>query len=236
MNTKLEIITCSVNYSDFLSITLPRNKKLVDNVIVVTSMDDKNTEDICEENHVTYIKTNVFYLDGAVFNRGAALNQAKDLLLFNDWVLFLDADIVLPENFLRLLDLENLNPYKFYGVGRYYIETIEDLELYNNEQKQLKDFELNECLWGYGYFQLFNVKFFEKQEIEFVYPGSLTKNDTDLLFRIYWGLYKNWDNEKKDFVWHPEYQEKLNFNVIHLGQKIRNWDGRIAKNFLEKKI
>ena len=92
MSYKYEIITCSVNFSHILKETLPFNKKRVDNVVVVTTPTDFATHAVCRENEVEYIETDLFYKDGADFNKGLALNEAFKKLKYNDWVLHLDAD------------------------------------------------------------------------------------------------------------------------------------------------
>ena len=50
---KLQALTVSVNYSDFLVHAISANKNLFDKWVVVTDFDDWVTRRLCEENGVT---------------------------------------------------------------------------------------------------------------------------------------------------------------------------------------
>jgi hypothetical protein len=67
------ILTC-VNYSDYLRITLPINKQIFDNLVVVTHHKDLDTQNLCKEFGVEYVLTDSFYKNDATFNKGAAIN------------------------------------------------------------------------------------------------------------------------------------------------------------------
>ena len=70
---KIEVLVICVNYGDFLKITLPRNKKQIEDITVITSFDDKETIDICNQNDVDYILTDEFYRCNFPFVKSAGL-------------------------------------------------------------------------------------------------------------------------------------------------------------------
>lgn len=165
MSYKYEIITCSVNFSHILKETLPFNKKRVDNVVVVTTPTDFATHAVCRENEVEYIETDLFYKDGADFNKGLALNEAFKKLKYNDWVLHLDADTLLTGAYSPILTAENkdLDIEKLYGCMRIevkdqeeYLKIIKNLALFGDPLGVGNFIDKQEEL-ACGFFQLFNL-------------------------------------------------------------------------------
>lgn len=108
---KITAITTCYNYDDYLRETLPINRPLFDDYIVVTSRSDYMSYDTayfydCWVNHTDD------------FNKGEAINLAiggvKD-----GWIVHLDADIVLPYPAdLWEMIRGNLNPQCIYGTDR----------------------------------------------------------------------------------------------------------------------
>lgn len=117
MNKVEAIIVCK-DYSDFLAETLPENLSQLDDIIVVTHKDDKATQAVCNKNSVHFITTDSFEEYGHVFNKGAAINLGLDQLRAEDWVLHLDADIVLCKDFRRMLRQAQLKKDAIYGADR----------------------------------------------------------------------------------------------------------------------
>lgn len=94
----IEAITVCVNYSDYLSNTLPLLASRVDRVVVVTSTDDSATCAIADRLGVECLRTDAFrYCHGkpCSFNKGAAINVGLRNLSRSDWVLHIDSDIAL---------------------------------------------------------------------------------------------------------------------------------------------
>ena len=116
---KITAITIAVNYSDFLCWSITENKTLFDNWIIVTSTTDTKTKELCDNNNLMCLQTDVFYEKG-IFNKYAGINFALDYLGkdYNDWILFLDADIVLHPLTKYILEKLPLNEKKIYGVDR----------------------------------------------------------------------------------------------------------------------
>ena len=112
-------ISVCVNYSDFLCWTIPMNKHLFERWIIVTSTDDKRTQKIAEHYELDVIATNVFYKDGATFNKAAAINEGLNYVKADgQWILFLDSDIVLPPQSKRVFEQVKFDSSCLYGVDR----------------------------------------------------------------------------------------------------------------------
>jgi len=122
----LEAITICVNYSDFLSHTLPYNKDHFDNLIVITDMQDDETKELCKIYDVKCFQTNIFYENGCTFNKGAAINYGLSQLEKKDWIIHLDADIYLPPLTRSILENIPLESHKLYGVDRLMCSSYED--------------------------------------------------------------------------------------------------------------
>lgn len=132
----MECIIISVHYDDFLSLTLPINKSHFDRVIVVTTPDDKATKAVCAGHGVEFAETDAFYENGARFNKGKGINKGLSLLPCKDWIVLLDADIVLPIEFRRRLDSERLRQDCMYTCDRYTCDTYDLWRGINAQEKQ----------------------------------------------------------------------------------------------------
>lgn len=113
----LEAVVVCVNYSDFLAHTLPANRSMFNNMVVVTDMKDESTFAICNKYNVRCIRTDAFYENGS-FNKAAGINEGLKALNQTDWVIHLDADILLPPLTRYILDKTPLDPAKIYGIDR----------------------------------------------------------------------------------------------------------------------
>lgn len=115
---RLEAVIVCKNYSDFLAETLPLNVQHFDEVVVMTSHDDVETQKLCERLSVEHVKTDCFLDDGDTFNKGNAINLGISHLPRKGWLLHLDADIVLPHRYRYMLEKTELNPKNIYGADR----------------------------------------------------------------------------------------------------------------------
>ncbi len=111
------VIICS-NYSDFLKHTLAENIQQLDDVLVVTTPEDRETQKLCSKYSIQCIPTTVFTEYGDAFNKGRAINLGLSNLRKSDWLLHIDADIVLPKDFRRLIEKSLLDPKNIYGADR----------------------------------------------------------------------------------------------------------------------
>lgn len=94
----MRAIMVSVDYADLLSVTLPHNRRHFQEVMVVTSPTDQATEVVALENRCTILKTDLFYQDGAAFNKWRALEHALDIFGRRDWLCVMDADVLWPRD------------------------------------------------------------------------------------------------------------------------------------------
>ena len=115
---KIEALTISVGYADFLQETLPHNLHHFDRLLVVTSYEDKQTQNICRRLSVECHPTDVMYSHGDPFNKGRAIDFGLGFLTRNDWIVHLDADIFLPPTTRRWIETAQPDPQCIYGIDR----------------------------------------------------------------------------------------------------------------------
>jgi hypothetical protein len=113
----LEAITVCIGYGDFLRETLRVNRPLVDDLMVVTSPDDHETRGVCKEASVRHVLSDD-HKRGGPFNKARLIQRALDQIGAHDWILHLDADIVLPRKFRECLDWAHLDERCIYGADR----------------------------------------------------------------------------------------------------------------------
>ncbi len=200
---KFEALMVCVDYSDFLKLVIPANKEHFDNIVVITSFEDKLTQDLCKTENVRCFATDVFYLDNRVFNKGAALDIGLHHLKFNDWVCIMDADIIFPKNFRENIPWDCLNKDILYGGSRRFVWTYQDyVDLSNGI---FKENEL-ESIPGYGcgFAQIVNMSAKTFKQYPNLYPDSYDAGQVDI-----------------DFLkrFHPDVTTvgKLDFIALHLG-------------------
>lgn len=118
---KMECVIICDHYADFLQLTLPHNKFLFDRIVVVTSHEDKQTQRVCEWNHVECIQTDVLESRKRHFCKGAGINVGLAALKKDSWVVHLDADIYLPPQTRLLLEAADLDRSMVYGIDRFIV-------------------------------------------------------------------------------------------------------------------
>jgi hypothetical protein len=205
---KIDAVVVSVDYNDFLEITLKNNINLV-NVTVVTSKNDVICQEICKKYGANCVVTERMYEDGAIFNKGKAINEGIKSLKNPDWILLLDADIYLPSDFSEVLKQTEMITKNLIVCKRLILDNYElFLDYLDN-----KDVGRLERAKGFGYFQMFNIKKFPKNYK--IFPeNSDDASWSDLTFR----------DSFKD-------ETELNTTVLHLGQTCQNWQGRKTPKF-----
>jgi len=203
-------ITCvGENARKFLAVSLGFNKKLFDNVYVITTEKSTETHELCARAGVECVTTDLFYKNHAVFNRGAALNDVFDLIKPADWVCHLDADIILPSTFLEWKNNYNDSIEYFWGCRRIFIPAIYDLsDLMTG--KVIEDVFEKPYGIGYGYMQLWNVNS-EVVKSGAKYPESYDSSNSDWQWRNFWGETINGDKE------YTKNLKELPISCLHLG-------------------
>lgn len=118
--TKPSCVIVSVGYGDQLRKTLSHNVQLVDQLIVVTSSQDRETLSVCEKTKgVTVVASDRCYDDEAAFNKGNMINDGLARIDSPAWIILTDADIFLNPNLQKSLATQNLNPDYLYYTSRY---------------------------------------------------------------------------------------------------------------------
>jgi hypothetical protein len=136
-------VVVSVGYAEKLQVGLGRWLSGLDGLTIVSSLKDAATANVVEKSghRVSLIQTDLFYANGADFNKGAAMAFALKRLQLQDWILLLDADITPPADWRRQLEAIGLEPGWLYGAWRY-------------DENGLR---LPDDTYGYGWFQLFHA-------------------------------------------------------------------------------
>jgi hypothetical protein len=198
---RLEAVTTCVGFDDVLDVTLALNHPHLDTMIVVTSHADRATQLVAKKHGAILVVSDLFAKNGRNFNKGAAINDGMARFQYHGWRLHLDSDIILPDNFRRLLfNHTHLEPSCIYGadridvVGRAELKTLRERLAISPQAAWgfLVDPSHNrpigcryvDMLRGYvpiGYFQLWNAG------AQKDYPFSLgTAAHDDVLFACQW--------------------------------------------------
>lgn len=227
----LEAVTVCVNYSDILALTMPFNKSVIDNWIIVTDTKDRDTKKLCDYHNIQCIQTDVFYDSEEIFNKGRGINKGFDKFNLKGWCLHLDADILLKADTKKLLSYDDLDIDTLYSVDRIDIVGREEyMSIISNIHNQYTDYvfveekrpistrmfhnEMGYC--PIGYFQLFhNSRFFPYSE------KHTTAARSDVIFL------NNWPKSKRKLF--------PGFFCYHLMSEPSsmgiNWEGRKSKKF-----
>jgi hypothetical protein len=218
MNKKIEAIIICKNYSDFLEITLPLNQAHFDNIIIVTSDGDEGTKNLCDRLNINYIVYDGFNKNGAKFNFGGARSFGLQNLKYNDWVIIMDGDIIMPNNFRELFDIDTRDINKFYGSYSRFITSLKDYEDLKNGIKDKNKFEAIEGS-GCGFWQCFNLNSIVAQSYGIVnlYRDSYSAEQVDIDFMQLWC----------PAIGNDPNLVRTNIELLHLGSSDgRHHDGR----------
>lgn len=223
-------ITVCVGYADYLRRTTYWNFGQFDKHLIVTSYQDNATVITAADHGMYTFISDAFYMSNATFNKAAAINHALVTLQPDDWVLFMDADILLPVDFRANLELEALDPEKLYYTHRGTVfrdgldASLEALklkpELRYAEKHKVLHHGIDTLPWGY--FQLVNAKCSKLVNKKWAWMAAHHKsaNEYDTEFMNMW--------PKSQHVLLP--QKK--FKVLHMGHGPRgqNWNGRVTES------
>jgi hypothetical protein len=226
----MRVVIPSVNYADFLAVTLPAWKRLLpsEDFLIVTSPADHETRRVAAMNEAGVVLTDVWHEQGATFNKAAALDLAFGFhkphpwrVADGEWCLALDADVypfggkfpAVPGGDRRAL----------FSVMRYSCASPEDLQSHIEGRLPVTHFEQIR-MWKnrrvpdpaglQGYFQLWRYR-----------PGDC------------FGSYPTAAKYDVHFGRQFEIREYLTgMYVLHLGEHRRNWSGRITPRWDAKDV
>ena len=98
----IEAVTVCINFSDHLKYCVG-NKKFLDRWVIITVETDFETINLCKQFSLEYYFSNRIYEHGAPFSKGKAINEGVLHIEKSGWLLILDCDIVLPQNFRQVV-------------------------------------------------------------------------------------------------------------------------------------
>ena len=203
---KIHGLTVCVDYAEFLRVGLPRWLSGLESLTVVTAPRDIATIEACAEFGAEPFVTDLFYKDGAAFNKGRAMEAARVAAwgaLAPSWRLFFDSDVVPPADWVDKLDRAHAEIGSLYGCLRY-----------DAAADALEDVGQARCSFdvpGVGYFQLFH-------------SADPVVQRSPLLTS--WQHAGNYDNVFMD-LWRARgiRVQCVPFRVAHIGER-ENWWGR----------
>jgi glycosyltransferase involved in cell wall biosynthesis len=236
---RLECVVTCVGFDDFLDVCLGVNHSHVDTLIVVTDHNDKKTQQVAAKHGCICVQSDLFKKNGRNFNKGAAINAGFSRFQYHGWRMHLDADILLPDSFRRILfNHTDLDRSCIYGADRTDVHGMDELKKVRRKRHEQPQFAWGffiesffdralsprymDPLRGYvpiGYFQLWHAS------AQKAYPYSLgTASHDDVQFAEQWS----------------RIHRRLlpNLTVGHLVQQApklaENWDGHRRQPRLKK--
>lgn len=208
-------VSVCVGYDDLLAITLPALLPHVADYVVVTSPDDRRTQELVARYPGARCHlTDVFTRGGAKFNKGAGLEEGFDALGREGWALVIDADIYVPPDLST--QIERLNPRVgcLYTPRRRILPEPKLWERYSAAAESWRSLVLRKEDKGfYGYFQLFHASDPAIRRLPW-YPVDVTHA----------GLC----DDEFQRRWNPAKKVRPTFEVLHLGKCDENWFGRAS--------
>lgn len=198
-------ITVCIGYAPILEITLVRNLRHCAEIVVVTSPEDRETQDLVGSLPGTrLVITDAATRHGARFNKGLLFETAWDQVGRSGWWLIWDADILFPDD----MDLRTrMRPDCLNGARR---RILEDPAQFSDDL-DWKLCEVSRDGGPIGYFQLFNG------------DSRIIKNRRpwyDVSFSHAGGGDAYFLN-----LWPASHRFMMNLDVLHLGPKDTHWFG-----------
>lgn len=201
-------VIISVEYGDILELTLPYNLPFFTDCVVVTTEADTKTIEVCQQNNVRCHCTDIFYRRRAVFNKFAAVEEGLNVIGKRDWMLVLDADILIPR---RRPPFEPKVGNIYTPVRRIWNpipSSVPEERLWRTKRPTMAREEFN------GYFQLFHA-------------DDPVLKDKQEWYETDW----TWAGGADTFFhrrWHVGKKVRPPFEVLHLGPPFKNWAGRVS--------
>lgn len=212
----IEGITVCVNFDDLFALSIERWANALDHIIVVTDTTDERIGDlVAPYQNITLYRTDIFYKNGAMFNKGAAVEESLDMAYLRDWVLFFDGDIVPPEDLRQRIEQENPQCGTLYNAPRYQCNNLDLLNHAIRNWDMMKLFRIDDREFP-GYFQLFHSKDANVQQRPLLETNWKSAASYDSVFQ---------------WKWDGEHKHRFNFPLIHCGPHGTNWCGRAIERW-----
>lgn len=201
----------AVDYADLLAITLPHNRRHFDEIYIVTTPDDVGTQDIADDYKAQCVRTDAFYQDGAVFNKGRALEIGLSCMGRDGWICIMDADILLPRS------LHGFKPEvgHLYTPKRRVLSSLDWTQLrYWADDEMWNRLPIHNDQQFAGYMQIFHG---DDPRVKNIRPWYETDwkhaGGADTMFQNRWPAGT---------------KVRPPFEVLHLGEVGQNWCGRVT--------
>lgn len=201
-------LTVCVNYADLLALSIERWAGSLASLTIVSDTRDSATKELAEQHGCRLVQTDVFYSHGATFNKGAAMEFARQQMPWQDWILFFDADIVPEPDWLSIAT--RATPGCLWSACRFDAPTPADID--RDDLKPIKTDGI-----GVGYFQLFHSADSKVQDSPLLETCWKHAGVYDCNFMHRWA-----GNERK----------LLPLRLVHVGER-DNWWGRGNKSAFE---
>lgn len=200
------ILVCQ-NFADVLALTLPYNRHHFEEVYVVTSSRDCDlpVKDIAGRCDAKAVTTDVFWDQGAAFNKWGAMEAGLDVMKREGWICVMDVDIVWP-HFAKY----RCHPGRLYTPRRRICAQIPESIPAENQWDQ---FPIDNRMPAHfsGYTQIFHAGDPRAARPWFGRWGH-DASTADSLFQ------KRWPAARK---------VRPSFEVLHLGEICKHWKGRV---------
>lgn len=199
-------ILISVDYADLLAVSLPHNRHHFEEVTVVTSTADVATQQIAAP-FAYVVKTDLFYEQGAIFNKWKALEYGLDCMGRYGLICVMDADVLWPKEIPKI----DYNPECLYSpLRRMMIDTSKPIP----PERLWPKFDLHPNVDEFaGYSQIFHATDHHLGPAPWHETNWKHAGGADSFFQ---------------FKWPPSHKIRPPFEVLHLGEAGENWCGRVT--------
>lgn len=179
----IEAVTVCIDFADKLQNVIS-NKNKLNRWLIVTHESDVDTIALCKKYSLEYICSKRVF-DNAPFAKGRAINDGLVHLNKTDWLLHIDADQLLPDNFIDVIQTECLDKTFLYGCKRTnkkgdILDQGQFTQKFVVNPRKIKSIKKRVIL-PIGYFQLWHssiIKVYDEK--------SLTGDKDDLTFMNQW--------------------------------------------------
>tara|TARA_Y100001938_G_scaffold148037_1_gene230656 strand:- start:1078 stop:1830 length:753 start_codon:yes stop_codon:yes gene_type:complete len=247
MNTKnkfdITAITVCVNYAHLFKHCI-NNKRFFKRWVIVTTSKDKDTIKLCEDNNLEFLICDEIY--DRTFFKSRAINRALELVgLKEDWYLFIDSDILLPDNFFDfVIDGRIYGKEKLKGGINYIEKKYKQIKALANVSSDIKEGPSENDIFTMGRINVFDNEDFsnfdpqayfdlpERVRGQFLAYGYFQLfhmpkflKTYDKLHYVHPELSKNAGHD--DWIFRNMFNKVvcLDQYCLHLSQEGINWDG-----------
>lgn len=203
----MKAVIVSAGYGDFLSWTLPANRRFFDKVVVVTTPDDELTISVAAACNAECVTTDVFTKNGAQFAKFEGLELGLDRAGRSGWITIMDADIVMPSDWSWEFLIEGRIHSPFRRMHPHCPPPPESEWRKVPRNSQMPPYHF------LGYMQIFHASDKHLGESPWHGSGHLTAARGDMI------MMERWPREER---------VRAPYDVLHLGEARRNWNGRVT--------